>query len=120
MEQLLFLELLLKLAGGLVLLLVPLSACRVLGLPRPEHGIWPRLLGVVLVGMAGALYIEGAIKNGQGLGLAGLVVINLSAALALFAIIALNGAGQSQRGPFALAVTSFLLILLSLIEIAYI
>ncbi len=120
MEQLLFLEFLLKLSGGLVLLLVPLSACRLLGLPRPEHGIWPRLLGVVLIGMAGALYVEGAMKNGQGLGLAGLVVINLTSALALFAIIALNGGGQSQRGPFALAVLSFLLILLSLIEIAYI
>jgi len=118
-EQLLFLELLLKLSGGLILLLVPLTACRVFGLPKPQSGLWPRLLGCVLVGIAGALYVEGAVDGVRGLGLGGLIAINLIAAMSIFGILIINSAGQNQVGRFILAVLAALLVLLSLIELAY-
>jgi hypothetical protein len=43
-QQLLWLETLLKFVPGLLLALAPLTTLRVLGLPRPETGFWPRLL----------------------------------------------------------------------------
>ena len=49
-EQLLWVEMLLKLAAGLVLLIAPTTTAAVLGLPRPGSGFWPRLLGATLVG----------------------------------------------------------------------
>lgn len=110
---------LLKLSGGIVLLFLPLTACKVVGLPKPQSGLWPRLLGVVLIGIGGALYIEGAVPTSRGLGLGGLLVLNLTSALGIFALLVLNGAGQVQRGKFILAVLAVLLILLSLIELAY-
>ena len=56
MQQLLWLETLLKLIPGLLLALAPLTTLRILGLPRPDTGFWPRLCGALLVGIAGALF----------------------------------------------------------------
>lgn len=118
MQQLLWLETLLKLAGGVLLLLAPLTTIRALGLPASATGFWPRVVGALLVGMAVATYIEGAWTGSRGLGLAGLVVINLTGA-AVIALAALLGhAAPTRRGAFALWVLVALLVSLSLLEIA--
>ncbi len=117
MQQLLFIETVLKLAGGLVLLLLPLTACSVFGLPKPQSGLWPRLLGAVLVGLAGATYIEGA-TEAHGLGMAGSGIINAVAATAILAMLALGAAGTSRRGRFILALLALALLFLCLLEIA--
>ena len=65
MQQLLWLETLLKLIPGLLLALTPLTTLRILGLPRPDTGYWPRLCGALLLGFAGALFIEGT-SRGHG------------------------------------------------------
>jgi len=99
-HQLLWIETLLKVAGGAVLLLAPLSCARLLGLPHGSSGLWPRLVGVLLLGIAGALYLEGLelsqFKRG-GLGLAGVAVINIIAAFAL-ATMLITGAVRTFRG----------------------
>ena len=87
MLQLLWIETLLKLVFGLVLASVPLTAAHLFGLSRPDSGFWPRLLGGVLIGLAGATFLEGWVKNAHGLGLGGCLVINLAAAAILFALV---------------------------------
>lgn len=118
MQQLLYLELLLKLAFGLQLVLFPLSTSYVFGLPKPQRGLWHRLLGSVLIGMAGAIYIEGRLQGSSGLGLAGLVVINLSAVAVMFASLVLGTAATTGRGRAMVALAATGLLILSLIEIA--
>ena len=71
MAQLLWIETLLRFFAGLVLLILPVAAARVLGLPLPQATLWPRMLGGLLVGMAGATLLEGSVAGSRGLGLGG-------------------------------------------------
>ncbi len=118
MQQLLWIETLLKLAGGALLLIAPLTTIKVLGLPRSASAFWPRLLGAVLVGIGAATFIEGAWGGSRGLGLAGLIVINILSA-ALVAVVALFGGGGTRRGSLALWSLVVVLIVLVLFEIAH-
>lgn len=119
MQQLLWLETLLKLAGGAVLVLFPLTTIKLLGLPPAATAFWPRLLGAVLIGISAATFIEGAWEGSRGLGMAGLVVVNLLGA-AVIALAAMFGGGaQTRRGTAALWALVVLLLLLALIEIAH-
>ncbi len=118
MQQLLWVETLLKGSGGLVLLLLPLTAAHLLGLSKPPSGLWPRLLGSVLLGLAAATYIEGATGASRGLGIAGCAAINLIAAGAILSMLVLGGAASTVRGRAILALLAGLLVLLSLFEIA--
>lgn len=119
MHQLLWLETLLKLAGGAALLLAPLTTIRILGLPTSATGFWPRVVGVLLIGIAAATFIEGAWAGSRGLGLAGLVILNILSA-AVIALAAVLGAGApTRRGTAALWTLVVLLLLLSLVEIAH-
>lgn len=119
MQQLLYIETILKLSGGLVLLLTPLAACSVFGLPKPQSGLWPRLLGAVLIGMAGATYIEGA-TTADGLGMAGLVIINMVAFAVILTLLVLGAAGTSRRARAILALLALALLSLSVLELAQI
>lgn len=118
MQQLLWLETLLKLTGGLLLLLAPLTTIRTLGLPAAASGFWPRIVGALLVAIAASAYIEGAWTGSRGIGLGGLVVINLTGAFVI-ALAALIGRGvPTRRGVFVLWVLVVLLLSLALVEIA--
>jgi len=108
----------LKLSGGLVLLFAPLTAAHVFGLPKPQTGLWPRLLGAVLMGLAGATYLE-AVKH-DGLSMAGCVVINLLASAVIISLLALGAAAPSRRGRAVLGLLAVLLAGLALFEIAFI
>lgn len=120
MQQLLYLEFLLKLSGGILLLVFPHTTARALGLPKPPHGLWQRLLGALLVGLAGAIYLEGSLPGASGLGLAGLVVINLAGAAAMLSSLILGLGAQTARGRFILGLMALLLFILALIEVAYV
>jgi hypothetical protein len=118
-HQLLWLETLLKLAGGAALVLAPITTIKLLGLPPTANGFWPRLLGAVLIGLSAATFIEGAWEGSRGLGLAGLIVINILAA-ALIALTGLFGGGAAtRRGTFTLSCLVVLLFVLALVEIAH-
>jgi hypothetical protein len=119
MQQLLWLEMLLKLSAGLALLAIPGTTIKILGLPAAASGFWPRLLGAVLIGLAGALFIEGAWPGSRGLAIAGLIVVNLAAA-ATVAAAAVSGAGApTRRGALVLWLAVAGLLLLVLFEIAF-
>ena len=117
MQQLLWLETLLKFVPGLLLALAPLTTLRVLGLPRPETGFWPRLCGALLIGIAGALFLEGT-SRGHGLSLAGCIVINLCGAAVLATLLVLERGPTSVRGRAVVWALVCALVTLSIFEIA--
>ncbi|MBU2533169.1 MAG: hypothetical protein KKB37_10535 [Alphaproteobacteria bacterium] len=53
-DQLLWLETLFKGGIGLVMLVAPLTAARLAGLPHGNSAFWPRLFGAALIGIAAA------------------------------------------------------------------
>jgi len=118
-HQLLWLETLLKLTGGTLLLLAPLTVIRLFGLPPAASGFWPRLLGVLLIGIGAAAYIEGAWTGSRGLGLAGLVIINVLSAGGVALVPLFGGGAGTRRGSAALWGLVLLLLVLALFEIAH-
>lgn len=117
MQQLLWIETLLKFSAGTLLAVFPMMTLRMLGLPRPPSGFWPRVCGVLLLGIAGALFLEGTSK-GHGLGLAGVIIINLCGVALLACVLVLDGGPDSLRGRLAVWLVVCLLVILSVLEIA--
>lgn len=120
MQQLLWLETLLKLASGALLVLAPLTIIKLLGLPPAASAFWPRLLGAALLGIGAATYIEGAWDGSRGLGMAGLIVINLAGAAALAVSALFGGGAQTRRGALAQWSLVVALVVLVLFEIAHV
>ncbi|MGE0022737.1 MAG: ABC transporter permease [Hyphomicrobium sp.] len=118
-HQLLWIETLLKLTAGAALVLAPLTAIKVLGLPPSANAFWPRLLGGVLIGLAAATFLEGATERGRGLGMAGLILINTAGGTVLAFSAAFGGSAPTRRGRLAQWSIVVLLFVLSLFEIAY-
>jgi hypothetical protein len=119
LEQLIWIEIALKLAGGLVLLLVPRTFARVAGLPAVGEPFWARCLGGVLVGLAFASFLESRVIDQRGLGLAGSIAINFTAAFTLIALLILRQGGRTRRGRALIAVFIAVLVVLGLIELAW-
>lgn len=121
MQQLLWIETLLKLSGGLVLVLAPLTAIKVLGLPAAETGFWPRLLGAVLIGLGAAVFLEGRFGGlSRGLGIAGCLLVNMIAVTVIVSQLVLMKSPPTRRGPIILWLLVTLLLLLVAFEIAHI
>jgi hypothetical protein len=120
-NQLLWLETLLKIGSGLALVLAPVTLIRMLGLPSPGPGaaLWPRLLGATLIGCGAAAYIEGAWTGSRGLGLAGLVLINFITSGTLAAAMMLGGGAPTRRGTFVLWAIVVFLFVLARVEMAH-
>lgn len=120
MLQLLWIETVLKLSGGLVLSLAPLVVIKALGLPPAGSSFWPRMLGALLIGLAGATFIEGAWPPVRALGLAGCIVINLAGAAMISVLATLGGGAATRRGAAVLWALVVVLVVLSLFEIAHV
>jgi hypothetical protein len=120
MQQLLFLEAVVKAAIGLILMIAPGAAFKVAGLPPVPTGFWPRVLGATLFGIAGANLIEGTLLGSRGLGLAGSLAINFAIAAMLTIQLALNAAATTVRGKLLLWVLVAILYVLILVEIAHV
>ncbi len=118
-HQLLWIEVLLKLAGGVLLILAPRILARALGLPPAESPFWPRVLGGVLLGIAAAAFIEVKLKAGSGLGLGGAIAINLAGVAILGSLLILGQVGPLRRGRMALWLVAGTLATLALVEIAW-
>jgi len=118
LQQLLWIETLLKLSVGLALVLAPLSTIKLFGLPPTGSGFWPRLLGSLLIGIAGALFLEGSVPESRGLGLAGCLIVNFSAVSMMSALLVLEAGPPSARGRAVMWALVILLVWLSVLEIA--
>ncbi len=117
MQQLLWIETLLKLSAGLLLILAPRTTIKIFGLTPAESGFWPRLLGAVLIGIAGAIYLEGGWPGSGGLGLGGCVIVNLSAVSMMLSLLVLEAGPPSARGRGAMWGIVILLVGLSILEV---
>lgn len=114
--QLLWIETILKFTAGICFLAAPITIARIFGLQVTATGFWMRILGAALLGMAAGTYIEGAMRDARGLGLAGVLAINLATALTLLGMLIGGRAAPKARGRTTLWFLFSLLTLLSLIE----
>lgn len=121
MDQILWVEIIIKVVTGGALVLVPLTALALLGLERPEASFWPRLLGAVTLGIAAGIWIGLQFPAAKGaIGPGGLIPINLAAAGALIAPLILGKAAPSRRGKLVIAASAVLLLALAFLEIAHV
>lgn len=120
-SQLLWVEFVLKLAAGAVLVLAPRATIKAFGLPAASGTVpfWPRVAGVLLVAIAGASFLQGWLGRSNGLGLAGSALINASLAAMLFITLGLRGGSLMRRGRILFWLLGILLATASVIEIAY-
>jgi len=121
-DQLLWLETLLKGSIGLIMMVAPITAAKIAGLPHNNSAFWARLFGASLIGIAAAFAIEGyaqvnAAITARGLGLGGAVVINLITILSLLGTLIFKGVA-SRRGLLLIWLLTALLAFLMLLEIA--
>lgn len=117
LQQLQWIEIILKAAPGLTLLAAPRTAALLLGLPAADEPFWPRLCGALLAGLAIATAIESRWLPGTSIGLAGHAAINLAVAAVLGGLLILGRAGTTKRGRLLLAIAAAVLGLLELVEI---
>ena len=118
MLQLLWLELVTKLAVGLVLAVIPRTAITVLGLPKVDTVFWPRLLGAVLIGISAATFMDTTVRLGHGLALGGSFVINVAMAGGLASMLFLKQGPVTRRGRVVVWALILALMALFLIVIA--
>ncbi len=117
--QIFWFEVLIKGTAGLVLLALPVAVAKVIGLPHGGVGFWIRILGSLLIAIAGGAYVEATRAAAGGIGYAGLALINVGGMLAFFAAI-MTGQVKTVRGTIVLWTSIAVLLLLTLFEIAYI
>lgn len=121
-DQLLWLETLFKGSIGLIMLLAPLTASKLAGLPHAASTFWPRLFGAALLGIAAAFAVEGYTQlnpniTAGGLGLGGAIVINLVTVVSLIGTLIFRSI-KTKRGILLIWLFIALLMALILFEIA--
>jgi hypothetical protein len=120
LQYLLWIEVALKLGSGLILGVFSVTSPRLFGLPPSASTFWPRLLAGVLVGVGLATILQATIAPGRGLGLAGLMAINLVAAALVTGQLVMGRTITTRRGKATLWALVITLTGLSLVELAYI
>lgn len=99
-DQILWVNMLIALCGAVGLLVAPKSFCSFLGLPRPDLGFYPRLLGLTLLSISGAIAMEGYKRD--GLGIEGMAAINLVGGAGLMLLLLFGGLVLAKRGRWLL------------------
>jgi hypothetical protein len=117
LTQILLAELILKGTVGTLLVLFPITTARVFGLPHGSVGIWARIAGVLLIGIAAAIWVENDVPDIRGLGLGGLIAINAVGLVGLVAFAVAQNP-RTTRGTLALWGTAGLLFALCIFQIA--
>ena len=123
-SKLLTFELLFHANLALMLLTTPNLVIKIIGWSPSASTFWPRMLGGILAGIALATLttLMGWSKDGTsaGIGLAAEVVINLTMAFVLFSMLFLGPDPPTFRGKIFSGVLAGFLVLLALVEIAYV
>lgn len=103
-RTLLFIDGIVNLVLGILLLFFPDWLVSALGIPTAESAFYPNLLGAVLTGIGIALLVERsrAPSASTGLGLIGAVAINLCAATVLAGWLVFGELDLPRRGVFFL------------------
>ena len=103
---------------GILLLLFPLGAAEILGVPQPTSNFYPVILGGVIFGIGFALLLEayGQPLGIRGLGLGGAIVINICGAGILTIWLIFEPLNIPLRGLIILWVVAIVVLGLGLIE----
>jgi len=121
MEQLIWFEVAFKGALGLVLIVIPNTTLRVLGLHRDAQRFWPRIAGCLLAGLAAGTLAGVLFPQARGgIGPAGLIAVNLLLAAGFLAPLVWGTAAPYRRGRFVIAVLGVAALALAFLEIAHI
>lgn len=119
MLQVLWIEMVLKAASGAALITFPGLVAAALGLPPVTHAFWARIAGALLLGIGAAAYVQGAWPKIGGIGTGGLIAVNLAGAAVLASLVILKRGAETRRGTIALIAMLSVLLLLALVEIAF-
>lgn len=120
MQQLLWIEVVVKGTLGLALLLTPLVLLTLAGIQKPDSGFWPRVAGAFMLAIAASVWIGMQYPDARGsVGPAALVVINLMMTTLLVATLVLGIAAPARRGKLILAITAAGLGAFAFLEIAH-
>ncbi len=118
LDQVLWLDALLKLFAGALLILSPKLVAAAFGLPRADNGFYARLLAAVLIGLALAIIVEGAAGRPAGLGPGGAVAVNVCGGLMLATLTVFGRSDMTFRGRTLVWLLLIALALLSIAEFA--
>lgn len=116
-QLLLSIEIVSKLAPGVLLFLMPRLVIKAAGLPSGQDSFWSRLAGAGLIALAVGTYIEAQVAPGKGLGILGSAAINLTLAALLGSLLIVGRVPMTKRGRALLWLTAAALTLLALVEI---
>jgi hypothetical protein len=119
-DQLLWIDAMFRLSLGGLLLLFPSTTITALGLPKPAGTFWPRMLAVLLIGLAAASILHGFVPAAQGFGLGGAFVLNVATGLAVLTALVVGQLEVPGRGRLTLWVSFLLLLVLCLVQLAWI
>jgi hypothetical protein len=114
------LELALLVTFAVLFLAIPGTTIRIFGLPAAGNHFWPRLLGAVYLGQALAILASDQGWTKSGLGLGGLVAINLTGAFVLLSMLVVNGSAiPTKRGKAFLWTLALVMAALGFTAIAF-
>ena len=116
---LIFLDGVINLLLGIILLLFPWGSGQWLGLPIPSNHFYPTLLGAVIFGIGLALMLEwkGQSENYRGLGLEGAILINFVGGGVLLLWLLFVPLQLPLRGVIILWVVAISVLVVGLIEL---
>ncbi len=117
LKNILVFDILAKAALGAALLAVPRVTLIVAGLPRGDQFLLARILGSVLLGIAGAALLQLDRHTPIGLGAHGLAAINLTCAVALISILILPNPFNALRGRLLLWALALVMVILGVSQI---
>ncbi|MBI1385091.1 MAG: hypothetical protein GC150_09295 [Rhizobiales bacterium] len=116
-DQLLWLDALVKIVAGAFLVFIPRVSVAAFGLPKSDQSFYLRLMGALLLGIAAAIVVGGGGRSVGGLGAAGAGVINLLGAGMLSTLLMLPRATLAMRGRVLLWGVAGVLVVLGVGEL---
>jgi hypothetical protein len=116
---LLFVDGIVNVTLGAILLLFPIGIDEFLGLPISKSTFYPSILGAVLFGIGIALFVEifGFSRQVRGLGLAGAISINIIGAMALVFWLLFGSLSIPIRGQIILWTVGVVVLVIALFEL---
>jgi hypothetical protein len=118
-KTLLFIDGIVNIFLGILLLLFPVGVVDFLGLPPTNTNFYPSLLGAVILGIGLALFLElaGYPKHISGLGLGGAIVINIIGSLILIGWLIFGSLILPIRGKIILWMVGIVVFMIGIAEI---
>lgn len=119
-EILLFIDGIINVGLGILLLLFPFGISELLGVPESNTNFYPTILGGVIFGIGIALFVEryGFKFKIRGLGLGGAIAINICGAMVLVVWLLINPFSLPLKGYIVLWTIAVVVLIVGIVELA--